>query len=686
MFRDEQNDSHAWVWTTIREVGARKISRDKIVRYKVSVTDGEVLEKFDAINFDSDEAYVVEIFPVSIDSAFVTLISNGNYYLYLVNQSKQKKDIQIKKIDFLAAPAQIRFVNHSHFLKDKTLHCVNIVRDFDREKSELASICEDSSTRTIISKGFYSIRSATQTGGSRLLFITGENTGFSLLNIDLAFDSHDFYATGSFAAGPRRKVFEWIDGLTSDPDLGPHNYLIWKFNGDGFSLGPIHLPSDPQPVGTIAQPTEPFSEPVVQINAELQKALQASSDKNRSIVPPETSVLVRDDGKTFSVDAAKTFGREAPFENRHLLTYPLVVPPPFGGWSFGLISVPFIDEMERHRLQIQGVYRSESRFLSADVSYINNRIFDFFQLSLVNQERYNGSSLFLKNNKFYEEFSYLRETGVDSQFGFSSNEGKWVLSVRNAVAALSPLLGTRSSAVGVQKTVLGTSGLGVSAKPVSRRFLVLQKLSNDNDLGLSVEVNARGSYSQGVGNCASGEGQSLPCPRFWTTGLSQKTEIIYRNLALSLRTDLSGTLGRQHLNLRQIYQPYATYLLGSSQGINYQNYALSGNGALFARYYGKYALKNSVSLQFPLVSSVDKAVLWAYLDRIDGEVIASRGGIFKKALAQEQFVGVTAASASAKLTVDIKGFKVLPGLSVGCSLTGRCLPEVFAELAFSQFL
>jgi hypothetical protein len=189
-----------------------------------------------------------------------------------------------------------------------------------------------------------------------------------------------------------------------------------------------------------------------------------------------------------------------------------------------------------------------------------------------------------------------------------------------------------------------------------------------------------------IGKVTDGKGRDIPSQdtvHYQDLSANLGTSVSYRGNAVSLRGNIGRTFGDDPLNLRQVFSPYRTYLLGTQSVVNRVNLPLAGSSRLFNLYPGDWMFRTTLDYSRPLISNLNARLTVLFLQSIDFEAVIGRGGVAQG----DEFENVTtvdSASAALRLNMDVKGVKIFPAIAVG-QVLGEPGWSLFAELAFSDF-
>lgn len=683
-------------WTTQRKKFSNGTSGHELVQvqFKGNLKDISAKAISRKISFPLSTALnplsVTQITALGGGQAFVLGNLRGDTVLYFVDAQKRKFEIKHK----WPSPDTVRILPLARSAaqlskKGENLNtaCVSLLVDHDLERTEIEKRCANGSHKTLLPVGKAYLRDGFEREDGSFQLLVGWKEVLALANFDQASGLSSFVP---FA--------EWADGLRPYGTNG--DVRLFEYRGDGYSYVRVNptalkekfaLWSNALPEGSAWRKPfayEPYFAPYARFAAQKRKALL--SDSAPATPKPFQDLASR------KVDVKE---EEASYRNDHWFTYPYVMPPRFGGWSLGLVSVPFVDEMERQRLEVYGVYNAYTRGVSGTVQYINNRVLDAFLVSLHSRERFNGLYYILpciidgedsycasqtgdKNSSY--RFSYLRENGVGLTTAYRLRPSSIALDLSIGFNALQPSTGTLSSAIGAQATNLVTLGGNISLSLFETSFYTRAANTTGGDfVGWNTRMSSGAEENVSIGQVRDGRGNVRKPLNFYKLHTGITSVLNYRAHTLTWRLGVNGTLGENALNLRERYTPYNTYLLGSGTGLNNLNYPIVSTSALFRYSAGYWSYRNNLSYDFPILRDLDTQFLIAYLDSIQGEIVVGRGGVAKDK-GFKKLESVNSASVAARMNIDIKGLGIFPSLAYG-RILGEPGWSLFSEISFSQF-
>lgn len=648
------------------------------------------LENFNkkSIKFETKMNLSTSSDPYSVDAiyarpnkkAWILAVKRGVQYLFEGDAYLKTT----KSVHSWPAAHSVRFVKVAAALREKETEqsCVDFVVNTDLENTYLERFCPADKSLKILETGSQTlfIKDATRLADESLVALVGWNDALGLARIR---DQKTEFL------GP---LIEYADNLQPTP--ATNAIALWVYNGDSYTLRHVDLETftkqsqawrNTLPDSSIWK-NDPvhtaYSPPFVQYAKMFSKSV-------------DTRIADNADDKS---ESAKTIPAEdAAYRSKHFYTYPTVLPPPLAPWTFGLTSIPLQDEMERYRILLNVVYNSDTKAVGGAVSYQSNRLFDGFLASVYSQERYNGQYYIQVGNKLSTGVNYLREQGLELQSTHQFLPTSLGLNLKLSGAKVEPSSDTYfdkrpPASLGATRTYLLESGASLYFNLFQLAYLVnYSEKQNTTDtvslghyllwsMGGALGVETSRSFLEtkdGLNNDA------VPL-KFSRVSASTQMALGYREKLLTLRSNISGTLGQHAFHLREIYQPYRTYLAGAGSSLNAVNMLITGDANIFNRSTGYWSYRNSADVSFPIVSDFDQKLYIAYFEAVRGELVIARGGVSRDKEFKNLY-SVTSASAGARIDIDIKGVKIFPRISFG-KIINEPGWSLFGELAFSQIL
>ncbi len=658
----------------------------------------------------ADPSAVRQIYSLGDGRAFALTVLRGHTTLYALN-AKKRVAVKVKTWESPQIPRLVfKTRSRKEIVKE---NCIHVLVDADFERTSVERVCSNGQSTVVLPPERQYVRDAVERADGSFVLLVGWQDVLGLARFtprSIAFSGEDEFT-------PLAPFPEWAEGIRpwdDGQDIG-----IWTFDGYDNSYYRVN----PEAAALKA--------------AQWQKSLPATSPwrqtpRYEEFVPPYARLAAAKRGRLTAhamqgalatQEAGNTAPEPVPFQSleekgiepkqedadyrhSHWFSYPLVVPPPLDNWSIGLVSVPFNEEMERQRVQIFGFYNPFTHAVSGSASYINNRVFDGFSLSVFSQERFNGSYRLLECESSDDEscgslstsdsyggrrrYSYLREEGIGLGTFHRFLPSAFTLATRFNVFRVRPLFGNdslffgeKNAALGPQQGTVGQVGADIGMLLFEAAFYDRGTRTGGRYVDWRTSLTLSADKFRSLGVARTGEGDVTGGLDYQSLGSAAASSVSYRNHSVTLRGSLASTRGARTFNLRQVFQPYRTYLLGSGSGLNQINFPLAGDGSLFNRRSGTSTYRTTVDYNFPLVDELDTNLAIFYFETLRGEFVVGRGGITEES-SLTGFRHVDSASVATRLTIDVKGVQIYPSLAYG-KIIGDPGWALFTELAFSQF-
>jgi hypothetical protein len=433
--------------------------------------------------------------------------------------------------------------------------------------------------------------------------------------------------------------------------------------------------------------------PAPQYLPKLPDVSRGIEEEKKQNTPSENGAA--EDLNDADADANSTIVIPAPYRYRHWMTYPNFLPPILAGeWTFGFFSRPIVDELERFYIQLFGNYYSEAGIdqidrIALEANLIGNRLFDGWKSNFFMRPRFNGLTgcKFKGDPKTYVCQLYLREAGSDLQWNRKILALDGLSDIHARLFTIEP--SSRGNALGspnlgAQKALLGTVGGSLSFdtwkkvifdKPVSD--LSKRKLVFAGDIRMGVDS------THSIGTAKAGDDSLLGPVSFQNYSVELSNSASFRQHSLTMRNTFSATGGGSPLNAREFFRPFKTYIIGANDGLQDISTAIAGNGLLNYNLLGRSQYRNSLSYTFPLVNQLDTRIALAYLEKLDGEIVLSRGGASNDFMLRKT-ASITTLTASLRLKIDVKGYQLNPAILYGQGLDVP-LWQLFTQIKFDQF-
>ncbi len=310
-----------------------------------------------------------------------------------------------------------------------------------------------------------------------------------------------------------------------------------------------------------------------------------------------------------------------------------------GGYNFGILSVPLMDEMQNETLRLTALYGLESRFPSTEVSLTSTRFWPVITLDAFRYQSWNGIYRWRDDaGQTRSESLYYDERGVR-------------LSTSLFLAPLNSSLG-----LGIKSSELVPIGRRTRSGQLNEPFVSVDHQRSIGSFNWSMNILARGAPASlneefAYDNVAVG------------TVLSRGFSLLRSSASLTL--DGSRTRGPRRKWLQEVYRPLRTFVPGDGGGLNNLSIPLIGPGALFYPSTGDTQARAGVNWTFPLIPDLDTLVRLFYLERLDLTAFFNYGGAWRGSEPPDLANLIAAHGYNLDLLVDVKGLKFNTGAGVG---------------------
>ncbi|APJ04474.1 hypothetical protein [Silvanigrella aquatica] len=637
----------------------------------LSEIDDEKIISEKVINFSSEnEALVIDqIQYEGNDNFFITASTNGNSKIYHFNAINNELKF-IKKYPF---PASIKFIENNNIIS-KNSNCIHFILSNDFDKTSIQKLCFTGDVTEVLPPNIINIKDAYILSNGNFRILTYWDHVLAFVDYTL------FKEIKPIAAFP-----DWIEGIipwhpNGDDILGAWIYKKGKYffekidlnrANDNFKKWQLNLNKNNSFLNFPKY--KPYTPPYLEIY-DNQKMSLLGNDlnafeeelKKEEILNPneiEKNIASKNSQENFN----ETFQQPASYRNQFLFAYPYALPDFLGGPSIGLFAIPFTDEMERHRIQIFGSYNFFLNAPSGSLTYINNRFLDNFSVSLFATPFFNGYYDIKSTNNVIRYYNYLQQTGLSISGSLYLNLKKDSFQSNLSLYKLLPYnsLTTPPQYIGVQEALMA-SVRGLFSFNLFHTGFYLQKKEKTNGKWMywKTDFTLGGGKYNSLGNELNSAGQSLGEIDYYNLNSSVLSSLSFYKQKFSLMGQISTTQGNSTLNIKEIYSPYQSYILGNTESLNYISYPLLGSGSLFKLSSGYWSYSGTLGYDFPLYPSFEKKFLFTFLDNLRGVASITRGGT-SNTQNFSTFNAITSASVGSSVTIDIKGFQLYPSLVYG---------------------
>jgi hypothetical protein len=678
-------------WTTSTAKADNRTQGHRVSYYNFKGTfdnlrDSNLQGRIDfPIGEDSQPPIVRRVVSTAPQTAAVLTTLNTESKVYMLNTQLRQHTL----VGQWQAPHTIALVrpHHAHSESESTL-CAHVIVNADDEKTSLERLCHGQPAQVIIPEGKHYIRDAIMLSPDTFLLLTGW---------------HDAQAIVKWSKGESELIAGLPDWITSfEPSDQRDTLFLRSYTGGNMELWRVPLAALKSSHDTwiATRPKEskwqtlpkyiPYEPPFARYAAEIRKT--ANQGQTPTPMEPAKEQVNNPTVDPVSTDHAVI---PAPYRYRHWMTYPNFLPPFLAGtWTFGFFSRPLVDEMERFYAQIFGTYYAESEIdvsdrLALEVNLVGNRLFDGWKGNVYMRPRFNGltNCRFQGDPKTYVCQLYLREYGADVLFNRKLTALDGLSDVHGRVFSISPssrgtVLG--SPVLGAQSALLGSVGTALSFDTWNK--VLFDKPVSDlskRPVGLGGSIRLSADTTHSLNTPKAGNGKTVAPVSFQNYSVELTNSAAYRDHALTLRNNYSSTGGGAPLNAREFFRPFKTYIIGANDGLQDISTSFAGNGLLDYNLMGRAQYRNSLSYSFPLINNLDTRLAIAYLEKLDGELVLSRGGTSYD-FDLEKTNSITTVTGSMRLKIDVKGYQLNPSILYGRAID-KPLWQLFMQIKFDQF-
>ncbi|WP_397601907.1 hypothetical protein [Silvanigrella sp.] len=620
-------------------------------------------KKYIPFSNEKNPYYIDQIQYLGMNHFAISVSINGDPNIYLFNSLTN----EIKYITQYHFPATIKFIKN---YQSENTNCISVLIDNDLKGTSIDKICENGEKKEFISKNILHMKDA---------FILKDGTLRALVSWDRVMSFVDYSpnkqikpiaafpdwieSIGSFSQNTEKYISAWVykegkyDLQKIDLDKAKENFKNWQLKQDKKSNF-LNFPN-----------FEIYKPPYLNIYNEQKEKLLASDLKLfENHISEENAKIEKIVGEQNNNISSSNFtALPATYRSQFLFAYPYALADFLGGPSIGLFAFPLSDEMERYRVQIFGGYNFFLNAPSGAITYINNRFLDSFSFSLFASPFFNGYYETYSDNTKTRYYNYLQQTGL-------SVSGSWIFrpypsSFQStfSIYSLSTYsnLATAPKSVGAQNTYIASAtGLFTFNLFDTGFYLARKNTTNGEWLNWFTDISFGVGKYNGLGDSKDSAGNNTGTIDYYNLNSSINSTFKFYKQNLSLLGKISTTQGENNLNIKEIYSPYQTYILGSTTSLNYVSYPIIGSGSLFELKSGYWSYSGTVSYDFPIYPSFEKKFLISFLDNLRGFVSLTRGGVSTNK-DFSTYDALTSASIGSSMTVDIKGFQLYPALSYG---------------------
>ncbi len=636
------------------------LSSNNFSKKTIALSSAEKPYFIDSINHLKDNFYIVNS------------IHNSNSELFLINTTTAEINL-IKSYHF---PQSIKMLSNS--LSD---NCTYFILDSDENKTSLQKICLDKNL---------SIQTEEVIANNKFIITDGYVRNSNSIILKVIWD--DLSALIEYKPSEKKynSLFlfaEWIENISPSAKDPQNSITFWYYFKGKYYLESLSLNNaienfnkweGKQSFLTFDNyKFKKYQEPYLSIYAEKKHFFSATE-----LIAATAAEKIGNDPNE------STKENPAFYDSRFLFAYPYGLPDFFGGPSIGLFAIPIMDEIERYRIVLFGGYNFYLNAPEGAITYVNNRIFDSFSLGLFANPFFNGYYDINKDNSTTRYYNYLQQTGVSLNTSWKFKLLNTVLNARTALYNLEPYshLTTPPPQIGAQKTNLLSFGGSIKWDIINEAFyLNKQEEINGEWLNYVMSSTLGGTQYYGLGSSQDSKGQDTGTINYFNINGSVKNTLNFYRTNLTLLGKLSTTQGENTLNIKEVYSPYQSYILGSNTPLNFISYPIIGSGSLFELKAGYWSYSGSVGYDFPIYPTFEKKFLFTYLNNLRGIVSLTRGGVALKENFSN-FTATTSASVGSSIDVDIKGFQLFPSFYYSWIVGQETNWYILFQLKFMDFL
>ncbi len=636
-----------------------------IAQIKDESIESEVIREFST----QENPFVIdEIKSFGNGEFYFSASLNGNQSIYFYNALNDELKF-IKKFNF---PNYARFLS-SNLKENNEKKCLIYILNKDSNKTSLQKLCENLSETEILSDNKFFIKEGYVLKNGNYRLLVDWNRVLSLIELS---PGQKITTIAAFS--------EWVQGLIPWNEDNNEYLGAWIYKDQKYHFSKIDLKK--LKTEYTAWQSELLSNSPFASHYQFKKYIppfQAIYDQKKYSLLGEDVHLYdgyinKNNESIARIDLSNpkeqtNYTKEsASYRNNFLFAYPYIQPDFVGGPSVGLVAVPFIDEMERYRIQVFGGYNFFIDAPSGAVTYINNRIFNAFSLSLFSSPLFNGY-YDLKNNKVGQPatetryFNYLQQNGLLFNFAFKFLPP--TITWQNALmfSNIKPYSALRvaPTTVGAQTTNLISATTTLSVNLFKAGFY-LEKVEKPHGQWLIWNSNLKLGFGKfnSIGGAQDSAGESVGDLDYFNVNASLGTSVSLYNQNISILASLSTTQGNNTFNLNEVYSPFQGYILGENVSLSYISFPLFGSGSLLDLRAGYWSYSGTLTYDFPLNNNFESKFLMAYINNWRGFIALKEGGV-SDTPDFSTVNSITSVGIGSGLTVDIKGFQIFPSLIYG---------------------
>jgi hypothetical protein len=676
-------------WTTSNVTAANRTTGQRVSYYTFNgpldqLTDANIKGRIDfPLGGDARPPSVQRIVATGSGNAAVLTTLNTESKLYMLNAKLRQHTL----LGQWKAPSTVTVIRpHHSYPENESALCAHVIVNNDEEKTSIQRICHGQAPEIIVPEGRFYIRDAVMLGADDFVLLTGWNNAQALVR----WSREKSESKSELIAG----LPDWV--LSFEPADQRETLMMRVFTGTGIELWqtPLQDLQRAHQTWISSRPDESQWHQPPSYRPYQPPFARYANDIRQSAGLTQQNTSATDSRSNSSLPKA-TLTNPAPYRLRHWMTYPNALPPFVAGtWTFGFFSRPIVDELERFYLQLFGTYYNDpsieqSDRLALEANIVGNRVFDGWKANVFMRPRFNGLTgcKFGTDPTVYVCQLSLRETGADLQWNrriLSIDANSDLHSRLYQIQPSSRSAYLSSPAFGAQTALLGNVG-GALSFDLWNKVLFDRPVTDLSKRDINLNANLRASIdtTQSLGSAKAGDGTPVSAVSFQNYSVELTHSTSYLTHSMTLRNSYSSTGGGAPLNAREFFRPFKTYIIGANDGLQDISMAIAGNGLLDYNLTGRAQYRNSLSYSFPLISNLDTRFAIAYLEKLDGEIVLSRGGTSNDYLLNKTN-SISTITGSLRLGIDIKGYQFNPSILYGYGID-KPLWQLFTQIKFDQF-
>lgn len=617
--------------------------------------------------------FIDEIYHLNQQQYIISTANNGNSELYIF-------DTQTNKIQLISSyqfPKKVKVLSNP----SKT-NCFYYILDSDENLTSLHKICLNNfiikEQKELIKNKQFNIKDAYVRNNNSIIL----NIYYKDLSAIIEYKINENNLVPYFI------YHEWIETITAAAENPENEMTFWYYQKGKYFLAQVELEQAKENYQN-KNLSKLFS--LAEKNAFYQE-YQAPYEqilKNNNLLLSTTDFFQIQNNKD-NAAALETLPPEinAPYNPDFLFAYPYALPDFLGGPSLGLFAIPLIDTVERFRIIFYGGYHFYLNAPAGSISYFNNRIFDEFSIKLFSNPFFNGYYTIQENETNQRYYNYLQQTGIALNSTWQFNFLHARLTSQFSLYRLEPYSHLKSAPpeIGTQKSTLFSLGLNLQTNLLNTAFYLGNPESVAGKwLKYSIDSSLSASKYNGIGNAQNVQETNTGILDFYKLSTTLTNTFHFSKTKLFVIGKVSTTQGNNTLNIKEIYSPFETYILGSNSALNYLSYPIIQDGDSFELQAGSWSYSGSMSYHFPLYPDFETKFLFSYVNNLRGILSISRGGVADD-INFRNVSGITSASVGSSIDLDIKGFQLFPSILYSWIISKQRNWSILFQLNFMNFL